>query len=175
MLMGPYRPPCQCSVVLLSNTIFLLIVWEFWIMQPNHTHFPYSLVLPGHPHTIVIPPQEKREKKKENNPIRVAHVFSGALSLPVAWPTTRSHPLSSQTLSITLPQTPGWRLLSLCHGAGSMVVGEKGWKQRGKNWGWGGILVSTVVRVNMLLLRSAGLEAARTHPWGDIKEVARSL
>ena len=23
----------------------------------------------------------------------------------------------------------------------------------------------------MLLLRSAGLEAARTHPWGDIKEV----
>lgn len=40
--------------------IFLLIIWEFHIMDPDHTHF---LILPGLPPQLLCPHQKKKKKK----------------------------------------------------------------------------------------------------------------
>jgi hypothetical protein len=46
-----------------SNIIFLLIIWKFHIVHPEHTHFP---VLPGLPHIPSwLPSREKEERKRK--------------------------------------------------------------------------------------------------------------
>lgn len=38
------------------NIIFLLIIWEFHTMYPNHTRFPFLPGLPSHPCDLSSPP-----------------------------------------------------------------------------------------------------------------------
>jgi hypothetical protein len=54
------------------NIISLLIVWEFHIMHPAHTHFPVLLCLP-HPVTLPLP-------KSQTGLICVIYICTGAWS-----------------------------------------------------------------------------------------------
>lgn len=53
---------------------FLLIISEFYIINPDHTHFPVFPCLP--PNLCDLPPHKKKEKRKYRNPICVSHILT---------------------------------------------------------------------------------------------------
>lgn len=61
-----------------SNIIFLLIIWKFYIIHCDHTHFP---VLPNLPPTLVTSSTPKRNEST----ICIAHILN-RVQLNSQWP-----------------------------------------------------------------------------------------
>lgn len=90
---------CECFFF---NIIFLLVILEFHITYPNHTHFP---ILPCLPSTLMnsLPPK-KKEKRKPNQTKQmkkssfVVHILMGAWSnSQLAGPLKRTESFSTRT------------------------------------------------------------------------------
>ena len=62
------------------NRVVLLLIWEFDVMHPDHTHFPG---FPGPPHPCKPP-----TPPKSTSSIYVAHILTGAWSKS-KWPTPK--------------------------------------------------------------------------------------
>lgn len=109
--------------------IFSLIIWEFHIMNPEHTHFP---VLPGLPLPPTLrPPHQKKEKKSKSN-LCCPYTHWNMVKLPVASPLRRPEsfptrtPARSHQVSILITTVKEFSSMAFCLDCFVLGVGELG-------------------------------------------------
>lgn len=74
--------------------IFLLIIWEFNMMNPTHTHFLVVPCLPPHPWEPPPSLKEEEEEKGKRNLTCVLHVLTGT------WATSGVQPRKEKAVAV---------------------------------------------------------------------------
>lgn len=86
--------PLFVAFLFSSNVMFLLMIWEFHILYPHHTHFP---ILPGPPqHPCNLPPKKRRTKEKKYTKSKLCCLYTHQnwVQLPLASPLEKLSPSS---------------------------------------------------------------------------------
>lgn len=105
--------------------LLLLIIWEFYIMYINHTHFPFLPGIISHTCRCQLPPKNKKREKKgyptskhTSKGTQVQFVFmythSSMLIFPVASPSKKTDSSPTPFHSITTRSHQVWRVTWQC-------------------------------------------------------------